>query len=56
MNKINLEEIEKNPAVKLENKNERVWICEFCGYHNKINIDLTEIPESNDQFFLLNNF
>jgi hypothetical protein len=32
---------------------ERVWICEFCGKHNKISLDNEEIPKDSDVYFLL---
>jgi len=32
---------------------ESVWICEFCGTHNKISIESEELPKSNDLFYML---
>ena len=34
-------------------QHESVWICEFCGCHNRIVIEIEELPKANDLFYLL---
>ncbi len=33
--------------------NESVWVCEFCGTHNKISIENEELPKADDLFYML---
>lgn len=34
-------------------ENEKVWICEFCGEHNKLNIEKEEIPAGEDMIYIV---
>mmetsp|Transcript_41405 Transcript_41405/g.36771 ORF Transcript_41405/g.36771 Transcript_41405/m.36771 type:complete len:178 (-) Transcript_41405:1549-2082(-) len=40
-------------TVKMVASSDFVWICEFCGFHNVLNIDREEIPTENDVFYLV---
>lgn len=44
-------EIEK-PKLEL-GPNDFAWICEFCGFHNKIRIEKEEIPVNSDMVYIL---
>ncbi len=34
-------------------ENEKVWICEFCGEHNRLNIEMEEVPQNDDMIYML---
>lgn len=60
--KLEEEKSQQNPSEKSKpvfinvtdlKSHESVWICEFCGAHNKISIENEELPKSNDLFYLL---
>jgi len=32
---------------------DKVWVCEFCGVHNLVNLDNEEVPKTDDVIYLL---
>ena len=32
---------------------ESVWVCEFCSAHNKISIEIEELPKTDDLFYMI---
>mmetsp|Transcript_20733 Transcript_20733/g.18143 ORF Transcript_20733/g.18143 Transcript_20733/m.18143 type:complete len:342 (+) Transcript_20733:47-1072(+) len=34
-------------------KHQKIWICEFCGNHNAIDLEASQIPAQNDAFYML---
>ena len=53
--KKNNDKIEINAEKKIieVKENESVWICEFCGNYNKLNIEDEEIPTNDDTVYLI---
>lgn len=40
-------------SIRKESQNTRLWICEFCGFNNSLQIDDNEIPKKDDCLYLL---
>ena len=55
--KLDADEIEKQRFLKIEdlNKDANVWICEFCGNHQEIQVQPNQLPQGDEMFYLLEN-
>lgn len=45
-----------NVSLRLDlNKDANVWICEFCGNHQEIQVQPNQLPQGDEMFYLLEN-